>query len=802
VIQLFAAGASFVLTVYNCIVYDHDLRLVVLAGLICAISALAAVWLLKHIRRASGRVRFAWTALAAASIGFGIWATHFVAMLAFAPGLPSAYDIPLTALSLALAVAITGVGIAIATWRDTLDHHLVGGAVIGGGIAAMHFVGMSAFEVEGLLSWDQRFVAAALVAGVGLGALAIHLALADRGTRGNVLGALTLTLGICALHFIAMGAVTIKPDASIELSSSAVSAGWLAVAVSAAAFAILLFAAIALWVDMRDIRRASEEQERMRGLADAAVEGLVVCRDGIVVTANASFLAFAGRTVDDVIGVAFSSLARCPATAEGETAEGAVTHADGRVLPVEIIARAIDYGGEPHTIYAVRDLAERKQAEADIRHLALHDTLTGLPNRRAFNDRLAREIAAHAGRDDRHLALLCLDLDRFKEVNDLFGHAAGDAMLQRVAKCAGDALTEGQMLARLGGDEFAILAPGLATPADAAKIADAILAAFRDENRHSSSDGLMSTSIGISLCPSDATEAEALVSHADTALYRAKSEGRDTYRFFEKSMGQEVRSRRIMELELRHAVSRNEFTLAYQPQKKLDTGETIGFEALLRWAHPERGNVSPGIFVPVAEESGSIVQIGEWVLEQACRDAATWDDRLTVAVNVSAIQLHTPDFARTVHGILVKTGLSPRRLEIEITETALVRDMNRALGTLRQLKALGVKVAMDDFGTGYSSLSNLRAFPFDKIKIDGSFIRSVDTNEQAATIVKAVLGIGRGLGLPVLAEGVETSEELKFLASEFCQIGQGYLLGRPGPIGTFGEVTGQASAAEPKASAA
>ncbi len=347
------------------------------------------------------------------------------------------------------------------------------------------------------------------------------------------------------------------------------------------------------------------------------------------------------------------------------------------------------------------------------------------------------------------------------------------------------------MVARLGGDEFAILAPDLSSPAEAAGIAEGILAAFREENRRASSDGLMSTSIGIAVCPSDTVEAETLVTHADTALYRAKSEGRDTYRFFEKSMGHEVRSRRIMELELRHAASRGELSLAYQPQKKIDTGETVGFEALLRWNHPERGNVSPAIFVPVAEESGSIVQIGEWVLEQACRDAAGWDDRLTVAVNVSAIQLHSPDFARTVHAILVNSGLSPRRLEIEITETALVRDMNRALATLRQLKAMGVKVAMDDFGTGYSSLSNLRAFPFDKIKIDGSFIRSVDTNEQAATIVKAVLGIGRGLGLPVLAEGVETSEELKFLAGEFCQIGQGYLLGRPGPIDAFDEVTGK-----------
>ncbi len=410
----------------------------------------------------------------------------------------------------------------------------------------------------------------------------------------------------------------------------------------------------------------------------------------------------------------------------------------------------------------------------------MHDTLTNLPNRRSFTAQLEQEMAALA--DGEAIALLCLDLDRFKEVNDLFGHAAGDAMLRKVAENAGNVLSEGQMLARLGGDEFAIIAPGISGPDDAAMLAERVLEAFRAENARASNDGLMSTSIGIALYPRDAKDQETLISHADTALYRAKSEGRDTFRFYEHAMGLEARSRRIMEHELRHAVARNEFHLVYQPQKTLDSGELIGYEALLRWRHPERGNVSPGTFIPVAEESGAIVPIGEWVLKTACQAAAGWKSNLMIAVNVSAVQLHSMNFAQTVHRILLETGLSPHRLEIEITETALVRDMHRALATLRQLKTLGIRVAMDDFGTGYSSLSNLRAFPFDKIKIDGSFIRQVDTNEQAATIVRAVLGIGRGLGLPVLAEGVETSGELSFLAKELCQIGQGYYLGRPSPL--------------------
>jgi predicted signal transduction protein with EAL and GGDEF domain len=350
------------------------------------------------------------------------------------------------------------------------------------------------------------------------------------------------------------------------------------------------------------------------------------------------------------------------------------------------------------------------------------------------------------------------------------------------------------MLARLGGDEFAIIVPNLPDPQAAGRIAEQVLAAMREENRQSVGGGLVSASIGIALYPLDADEPTALVSHADTALYRAKAEGKDTYRYFEASMGAEARDRRVMEHELRQAIARNEFRLVYQPQKEISSGRMLGFEALIRWRHPQRGDVSPVTFIPVAEDSGVIIQIGEWVLATACAEAARWKNPLTVAVNVSAVQLHNPNFSRNVHEVLLRSGLSPGRLELEITETALVKDMPRALATLRQVKALGVHVAMDDFGTGYSSLSNLRAFPFDKIKIDGSFIKSVDSNGQVAAIVRAVLGLGRGLGLPVLAEGVETLGELKFLDAEACEIGQGYYIGRPSPIEAFSELTGVTAA--------
>jgi predicted signal transduction protein with EAL and GGDEF domain len=349
-------------------------------------------------------------------------------------------------------------------------------------------------------------------------------------------------------------------------------------------------------------------------------------------------------------------------------------------------------------------------------------------------------------------------------------------------------LGERQMMARLGGDEFAVLLPGVTNPAAASRVAESILEALRSTSEAPETNSI-STSIGIALYPDDATDRQSLLTHADTALYRAKTEGRNTYRFFEARMGAEVRERRMLEHDLRLAIARDELRLVYQPQKQIQRQAIVGFEALLRWKHPTRGEISPAIFIPIAEETGAILEIGDWVLKSACREAATWTRPLTVAVNVSAVQLYNADFVKELHQTLLETGLPPRRLEIEITETALVRDFNRALATLRQIKALGIGIAMDDFGTGYSSLSNLRAFPFDKIKIDGSFIKSVNSNDQAATIVRAVLGLGRGLGLPVLAEGVETDAELQFLQNELCDEVQGYLLGRPGPIGSFRNFT-------------
>lgn len=423
-------------------------------------------------------------------------------------------------------------------------------------------------------------------------------------------------------------------------------------------------------------------------------------------------------------------------------------------------------------------------AEANIRFLAHHDDLTGLPNRLSFADHLERKLQHHRRKRDQ-FAVISFDLDRFKPVNDLLGHAAGDHVLKTVSGWIKAAVREEDFLARLGGDEFGIICAGIDDPAHVAGLCERMLAAAAREIEYEGNAVSIGLSIGIALYPNDGDTTDTLVRNADAALYQAKNEGRGTYRFFEASLGAKLRERQALEFDLRHALDRGELSVVYQPQASTRTKQILGFEALLRWTSPTRGPVAPSVFIPLAEETGLIVPIGEWVLRQACAQAANWSKPLQIAVNVSGVQLRLANLANRIQEILAEVGLPPERLEIEITETALIDDFDQALRTLRQIKEIGVKVAMDDFGTGCSSLSNLLAFPFHKIKIDQSFVRNVHGDEHSATIVRAVVSLCQGLNLSVLAEGVETTEELQFLTDESCTQAQGYLLGRREKIGEF-----------------
>ena len=434
-----------------------------------------------------------------------------------------------------------------------------------------------------------------------------------------------------------------------------------------------------------------------------------------------------------------------------------------------------------------QDITSRVRAEQRATHLANHDSLTGLPNRAAFSDKLIDTIE-HARATGQKMAILSVDVDRFKDVNDLFGHAAGDALLQEMARrflaCAGE-----EFVSRHGGDEFTFISFDPQQPEAGGRLAQRLLDQAAGDFEYQGNRLNVGLSIGVAVYPDDGRDAKTLLSSADAALYRAKAEGRGVSRFFEPEMDRKLHEQRRVKQDLRVAFTQGEFALHYQPQATV-AGEVFGFEALLRWLHPKRGYISPSVFIPVAEESGLIVEIGEWLLREACREAASWSKPLRISVNLSPVQFRHGDLATLVHQILFETGLPAGRLELEITEGVLVQDFSRALNQLRRLKALGVRIALDDFGTGYSSLSYLQSFPFDTLKIDQSFIHKLEKDQHSNEIVKAVIGLGRGMCLPVIAEGVETAGQLAFLAGEKCQSVQGYFIGRPNPIDVYSHLVG------------
>jgi diguanylate cyclase (GGDEF)-like protein/PAS domain S-box-containing protein len=467
-------------------------------------------------------------------------------------------------------------------------------------------------------------------------------------------------------------------------------------------------------------------------------------------------------------------------------------HNGVRTVTSQKLAIVGDRGEPDYVLAVVEDITEKKRTEARIDHLVRHDPPTDLPNRVFFNERLARTLE-HAEFSRAEFAVLCIDLDRFNEVNDVFGHAIGDAVLCELARrlrvAAGDAF-----FARIGGDEFALILKKGDQPSAATEAAARLLDAVADDIVVENYRAKVGLSVGVALYPRDGRDAAVLLANADAALHRAKAEGRGSIRFFDPNMEARLRERRALQNELRAAIQHNQLELHYQPQARM-TREIIGFEVLTRWHHPTLGLVPPNIFIPLAEESGLIVPIGEWILREACREAATWPRPLQIAVNLSPVQFRSGDLPGLVHTILLETGLAPGRLELEITEGVLIEDFSHVSALLRQIKALGVRVAMDDFGTGYSSLSYLHSFPFDKLKIDRSFIANVARRDQAATIVRAVLELASRLGIPVAAEGVETEAQFAFLAGEACAEVQGYLIGRPRPIAYYAALTGRPAAA-------
>jgi len=456
--------------------------------------------------------------------------------------------------------------------------------------------------------------------------------------------------------------------------------------------------------------------------------------------------------------------------------------ADGALIDVAVYSRQLVYEGRPAVLLALMDMTERKRAEARLAFMAQHDTLTGLPNRTLLRQRMD-EMLLHTRRGTDKLAVLVLGLDSFKAVNDTLGHGVGDKLLRAVAKRLRSILREEDALARLDSDEFAIVERGIARPEDAALVARRLLDAISEPFLIDDHSVAIGASVGIAVSPGDGDDSEKLLKHADLALSRAKSDFRGTFSFFEAAMDANAQSRRRLETALRSAIRNDLLQPYYQPLVDLASGRITGFEALVRWPDAERGMIAPSEFIPVAEETGLIGAIGALMLRRACMDAVLWPDDVRVAVNLSPLQFRTGNLLSLVMEALKQSGLPARRLELEITETLLLEKSSQVIATLHALRALGVRISMDDFGTGYSSLSYLRSFPFDKIKIDRSFVQEVDSSRYAQAIIRSIISLGKGLGVTITAEGVETEAELGCLRAEGCDEGQGYLFSRARPHG-------------------
>jgi diguanylate cyclase (GGDEF)-like protein/PAS domain S-box-containing protein len=463
---------------------------------------------------------------------------------------------------------------------------------------------------------------------------------------------------------------------------------------------------------------------------------------------------------------------------QGADVVGLHRKADGTSIEVNTFARAVNFEGQPAVLTAVIDVTERRRAEARVAHLAHHDPLTDLPNRVLLHKRLEAALA-RVLKDGSRIALLCLDLDGFKAVNDTLGHAAGDELLREVSERLRQCVRGDDLVARLGGDEFAILQEMPRSRSDIEALAQRIVRRLNEPFLLQGRQVLTGVSAGVAMAPDNAANADILLRHADLALYRAKAEGRRTYRFFEAAMDLCLQDRRMLEIDLRQAHADGLLDIHYQPVMSLRRGRVGGCEALLRWRHPERGFVPPSEFIPLAEEMGLIVPIGAWVLRQACHDAATWPEEIGVAVNLSPAQFRNRNLVQDVRNALSASGLSPHRLELEITESVLLVDSGANVAVLHELRDLGVCIAMDDFGIGYSSLSYLRTFPFDKIKIDQSFVQELGEKTPSGAIIRAVTSLGESLGIMTVGEGVETMEQLAHLTTYGCNEVQGFLFSKP-----------------------
>ncbi|MEW8968632.1 EAL domain-containing protein [Exiguobacterium alkaliphilum] len=782
----------------------YSLPLVLLSIAVAVFSAFVSLDISSRLKYAERVSRIRWVSAGALSLGLGIWAMHFIGMLAFHLEADVSYHIGIVIASIIPAIISSGFAFYIVSLQTARPRDLVVSAVfISIGIVSMHYVGMEAMQMNAVLTYDPvMWLLSAVVAFVAsLVGLYLLFSLPDvsRFHWRKLVCSLLIGLSVSGMHYIGMGAAEFTPFATPQaLTGFSMDSTLLAFWISGGVTTLFVLMLISLRNEKQLERQSIELETKFQSVIESANDAIIVAdAERRIVQWNHGAERLFGYAASEVLGESITlimperfkvaheqGMKRYRETREanviGRTVELVGLRKDGTEFPFEMSLGTWETEKGLFFSSIIRDISERKQIEEQINDLVYLDTLTGLPNRRLFNDRLDALLSQGS---ESTFSLFYIDLDNFKVINDRFGHSSGDVFLRQVTDRLLTTINKSDTLARLGGDEFVILSPNTGSNL-AAHRAQQITNALNQPFLLESEDVLTSLSIGISLYPSDGRTADDLLKNADIAMYRAKEDGKNGFQFFTKDMNESVARKSQLAMALRKGIGRGEFSIHYQPQVHLETETLIGVEALVRWTHPELGMISPAEFIPIAEETGSIHRLGEYVLNEACRQNKAWQDAgvepFRVAVNISALQFAQKDLPDIVSQALEASGLAPEYLELELTET-VIQSAQSAIETMEELVALGVHLSIDDFGTGYSSLSYLKLFPIDTLKIDQHFTKNIETDTKDAALVKTIIRMAHELGLNVIAEGVETKAQVAFLKAEDCNQAQGYYYNKPMP---------------------
>ncbi|KQX60830.1 hypothetical protein ASD40_31165 [Paenibacillus sp. Root444D2] len=785
----------------------YDFPLVLLSIIIAIIASFAALDLGIRIYKAKGNARYIWLSGGAFAMGLGIWSMHFIAMLAFHLSIPVTYNVMLVIVSIIPAILSSGLALYIISQPSMRKFQVITGALfIGTGIVSMHYIGMEAMVMEAAITYNRFLWALSAIIAIVVSLVALLLLfLAKENSNKPGFGwrkagsALIMGVAISGMHFTGMSAASFKHDHQhISMSGSSFDNTLLAYSIGIGMLIILGLVFISTFVENRFESQSLGSERKFRSVIESANDAIILADSkGIIISWNTGAQLIFGYQEKDVLGKMLQiiiperyreahkkGMERYLSTGKphviGKTVELQGLREDGSEFPIELSIADWVEDGNTYFSSIIRDITERKKAEEKINQMVYLDSLTGLPNRRLLNDRLTQALD-QASENKQIIGIMFIDLDRFKYINDTLGHAMGDRLLIEVAKRLRDCMGKMDTVSRQGGDEFIVLLPNT-TSDEITKKAQNIVNLFTRSVVLSDHEMFVTPSIGISLYPSDGRDIETLIKNADTAMYRVKEQGKNNFQFYTPDMNEAVSRKMKLEMGLRKGLERGEFKVYYQPQIDVISGKVIGVEALIRWQHPEWGNIPPDEFIPLAEETGLIIPIGEWVLYEACHQNKIWQNAgyppLRIAVNISSRQFQQNNLVEIVSKTLKETELDPQYLELELTES-IIQDSKYAITTMQKLKAMGIHLSIDDFGTGYSSLSYLKLFPIDSLKIDRSFTSNIFEDSKDAALVHTIIDMAHNLDLKVIAEGVETQEQLHFLRQRQCNEAQGYFFSRP-----------------------